>query len=213
MWLDERLSMLDKGILIEIDSLDNGEDGCFASNEHLAKFCQCSERKVSESISKLVSLGYVNVASFDGRKRFLRSCLEKTASQTSKNCEADSQKLRDSNTSRNTRRNTNKSISRIGADNEIYHGFDDFWRTYPRKVSKPTAIRAWNKLKPSDDVQSAIAADISKRLASEWAGKDIQYIPHPASYLNQRRWEDETTSGMTQEPSRIYEDADYENNW
>ena len=37
VWLDERLTALDKFILMEIDSLDN-DDGCYASNEHLAKF-------------------------------------------------------------------------------------------------------------------------------------------------------------------------------
>ena len=40
VWLDSRLSMLDKGILAEIDSLDMSDSGCFASNEHLADFCQ-----------------------------------------------------------------------------------------------------------------------------------------------------------------------------
>ena len=41
IWLDERLNALDKIILAEINSLD-GEDGCYASNQYLAEFCQCS---------------------------------------------------------------------------------------------------------------------------------------------------------------------------
>ena len=40
VWLDERLSMIDKGILTEITSLDN-ENHCSAGNEYFAKFCQC----------------------------------------------------------------------------------------------------------------------------------------------------------------------------
>ena len=40
VWLDTRLNALDKVILMEIDSLDQGEKGCYASNEHLAEFCQ-----------------------------------------------------------------------------------------------------------------------------------------------------------------------------
>lgn len=112
VWLDERLSMLDKGILAEIDSLDNGESGCFASNEHLAEFCQCSLTKVSTSISKLIELGYVTVASFDGRKRFLKSSLSKNERQTFKNCKADFQILKDSNTYRNPLNKTNNYNSR-----------------------------------------------------------------------------------------------------
>ena len=56
VWLDERLNALDKVILTEIDSLDCGERGCYASNQHIADFCQCSESKVSKAISKLIGL-------------------------------------------------------------------------------------------------------------------------------------------------------------
>lgn len=83
VWLDERLTALEKMILMEIDSLDN-EDNCYASNEHLAKFCQCSQSKVSSAISKLKKLGYVRVKSFDGRKRILESCLTVSIRQTNK---------------------------------------------------------------------------------------------------------------------------------
>lgn len=93
VWLDKRLSALDKVILTEIDSLDQGDNGCYASNQHLAEFCQCSERKVSDAVTKLIKCGYVSVASFDGRKRTLRSNLsnvrgrlEKSARQNRKIC-------------------------------------------------------------------------------------------------------------------------------
>ena len=73
IWLNKELNATDKVILAEIDSLDIDEKGCYASNEYLADFCQCSERKVSESISKLIKQNYVYVQNFDGRHRTLRS--------------------------------------------------------------------------------------------------------------------------------------------
>ena len=100
VWLDERLNALDKCILAEIDSLDNG-DGCWASNEYIAKFCQCSVTKVSTSISKLIACKYLTVASFDGRKRFLKSSLSNFERQTFKICKADIQNLKESNTYNN----------------------------------------------------------------------------------------------------------------
>lgn len=90
VWLDERLTALEKIILIEIDSLD-GEDGCYASNEYLAKFCQCSQSKVSSAIAKLKKLGYIRVKSFDGRKRILESCLTFSTGQTPKKEKSDQQ--------------------------------------------------------------------------------------------------------------------------
>lgn len=81
IWLDTRLNMLDKGILTEIDSLDN-EKGCTASNKYLSEFCQCSETKVSTAISKLIELEYIYVESFDGRTRVLKSRLSNFKRQT-----------------------------------------------------------------------------------------------------------------------------------
>ena len=102
VWIDTRLNALDKVILTEIDSLDQGERGCFASNKHIADFCQCGETKVSLAISKLVELGYLYIQSFDGRQRELKSRLSKNERQTFKICEADLQKVKDSNIDNNT---------------------------------------------------------------------------------------------------------------
>ena len=73
IWLDDRLNALDKVILTEIDSLDSSEKGCWASNKYIAEFCQCSESKVSQTITKLTKLGYLRVVSFDGRQREIKS--------------------------------------------------------------------------------------------------------------------------------------------
>ena len=94
IWEDKRLSANQKIILMEIDSLDATEEHCYASNEHLAEICQCGERKVSEAISKLVELGFIEVVSFNGRTRVVRSRLAENARQTSTKCEADTQKVR-----------------------------------------------------------------------------------------------------------------------
>ena len=97
VWLDERLNPLEKVILMEIDSLDCGEKGCYASNEYIAGFCQCSESKVAHAVTRLVELGYVSRKSFDGRQRILQSRLAKFARQNSKVCKSDVQNLQESN--------------------------------------------------------------------------------------------------------------------
>ncbi len=121
VWLDERLNALDKVILTEIDSLDNGERGCYASNKHIAEFCQCSETKVSTAISKLTKFGYIYVQKFDGRQRELKSRLSNFERQDLKNCNAESQNMKESNTSSNTGNNTNskKKESKKNTFNEI----------------------------------------------------------------------------------------------
>ena len=118
IWLDARLNALDKVILTEIDSLDSSERGCFASNKHIADFCQCSETKVSTSISKLIGYGYLYVQKFDGRQRELKSRLSKFERQDFKNCEADSQNLKESNIDNNTDNNT-YNISPISPKGDV----------------------------------------------------------------------------------------------
>lgn len=58
IWLSEDLSMTEKVLLVEIDSLDN-ESGCFASNEYFAKFLKISKDRVSRLISGLCKKGYL----------------------------------------------------------------------------------------------------------------------------------------------------------
>ena len=107
IWLDNRLNALDKIILVEIDSLDATEEGCYASNQYLAEFCQCSESKISSAINKLIKLNYLEIAKFDGRKRFIKSRILKIKSQTIKIKEADFKNLKDINII-NNKNNNNK---------------------------------------------------------------------------------------------------------
>lgn len=92
IWLNNNLNAIDKILLAEIDSLDIGEDGCYASNEYLADFCGCNQKTISRSISKLKECGYIEIASFDGRHRKVHSRLDKMSRQTGQNVHADGTK-------------------------------------------------------------------------------------------------------------------------
>lgn len=93
IWLNDDLTMLEKVILVEVDSLDN-EDHCVAGNEYLAQFCQCSESKVSGAIKKLQELGYIEVISFDGRHRRIRSCLLESTKLPPKKSESEPEEVK-----------------------------------------------------------------------------------------------------------------------
>ena len=71
--------------------------------------------------------------------------------------------------------------------------FDEFWKLYPNKVSKDSARKAWAKMQ-GDEHADAIIKNVQLRLrVNEWNPKDFdrrRFIPHAATYLNQRRWLD-----------------------
>ena len=60
IWLSTDLKVMEKLILVEIDSLDN-EEGCFASNEHFSKFFSLSKNRCSEIIKSLEKKGYIEI--------------------------------------------------------------------------------------------------------------------------------------------------------
>ena len=68
--------------------------------------------------------------------------------------------------------------------------FDDFWKAWPKREAKKDAMRAWAKLRPESRVAalSALPAHVD-RWRNE--GRIRNHIPHPATWLNGERWEDE----------------------
>ncbi len=71
--------------------------------------------------------------------------------------------------------------------------FLKFWNEYPRKVAKAKALKAWESLKPTDELFEKIMQALRTQKQSEqWSKDKGQFIPHPTTWLNQRRWEDET---------------------
>ncbi|AZM95862.1 helix-turn-helix domain-containing protein [Vreelandella venusta] len=61
IWLNRELSLQEKVMLIEIDSLQHPQKGCFKSNKKLAEFFGLSPNRVSEVISSLKKKGWVRV--------------------------------------------------------------------------------------------------------------------------------------------------------
>ena len=66
-----------------------------------------------------------------------------------------------------------------------------FWQRYPRKVGKGAALRVWMRLPPTQENLDAILTGLA-RWKSAHADDELQYIPHPATWLSQRRWEDQS---------------------
>lgn len=60
-WLDENLTDREILFLVEIDSLDIGEDGCFASNKHFSDFFGVTASRCSQIIKGLKEKGYIEV--------------------------------------------------------------------------------------------------------------------------------------------------------
>lgn len=70
--------------------------------------------------------------------------------------------------------------------------FLQFYNEYPKHIGKEPAWKAWQKLNGSRPDLSTMLLKINEMKKSEdWTKDNGKFIPHPATWLNQKRWEDE----------------------
>jgi len=76
--------------------------------------------------------------------------------------------------------------------------FERFWSEYPRRIGKGAAYRAWRKVKPP--LEECLKALEWQKKSEQWTRDQGQYIPHPATWLNQARWDDEMPVKLQPQP-------------
>ena len=61
LWLDKNLSLIEKCTLTEIDSLEDSEKGCYASNNYFAEFFNISPSRISQLLNQLKEKEYIKI--------------------------------------------------------------------------------------------------------------------------------------------------------
>ena len=90
--------------------------------------------------------------------------------------------------------------------------FAAFWAAYPKKVGKGAAEKSFAKYKPDDELTARmIQAVQAARRSDQWQKDGGQYIPNPATWLNQKRWEDEIQPAAAPHYQPSLEDRGLEN--
>jgi DNA-binding transcriptional ArsR family regulator len=85
--------------------------------------------------------------------------------------------------------------------------FAVFWKLYPRKANKAKAQAAWKKLNVTPELFTVIIGALARQASSlDWLKSGGQYIPHPTTWLNGKRWEDEVSTSVA--PQSRHTDLD-----
>lgn len=75
--------------------------------------------------------------------------------------------------------------------------FEVFWGEYPRKTGKEAAFKAWQKRRFSQRTQERLLAALTiVKQSRDWVRDNGQFIPHPSTWLNQGRWDDEVPAAL-----------------
>lgn len=192
-----------KMVLLALANCHNPHRGCFPSKRHLAADCEMSERSVADHLKILAEAGLIRIEKSSQQHRgqfasnryilgFESEFCRGQDSPSAKSAVGKIEHLPSAKFAVDRRQNlpTNPVIEPRKGNSNSAPAFSDFWSKWPNKVSKVAAEKAWKKLSAPDKREAMEAAP---GWFSAWRARNPDASPiHPASYLNQKRWQDET---------------------
>jgi len=192
---DNRLSKTDLRVLgVLLTFMNANKNSCYPKRSTISNRCGLDESKISASTSRLEKFGWIKKT---GKGGFSSPCLyvftiPPVFSVTEQATDIDSGT--GTKTAFQTVTNPvmgNKSTTESTKSGR--EGFDGFWKKYPRKMNRHDALKAWTELSPDKTLQTQILSAVisSTRLDSQWSRENGRFIPSPARYLRERRWEDQ----------------------
>ena len=108
-------------------------------------------------------------------------------------------------TETNTETNTSPPQKPPVGGGTCAEGFARFWEVYPKKVGKIAAEKLWKRLSPDGDLVDRMLEAIElQRRSDQWKRDGGQYIPNPATWLSQGRWEDEAPKAPEEETTNPF---------
>ena len=203
-----------KVLYSEISSLTGGTGFCYASNAYFCELYGITERTLQGHLRALASLGMITIEDGDGGKgrRKIYAGINPLSNNPAKICgvppnPAENCGVTPHFSAGSTIEHANISnppiAPRRGRRRDTKEApdwkperFAGFWKFYPLHKSKQAAIRAWDKLKPSDELLNAIGLALKRQIAEEAARAERERRPfewklYAATYLNDARWTDE----------------------
>ena len=193
----EGLKPATKIVLYWLADHHNGETGkCFPSLARLCKVTEMGKTALVGHLDTLEKLGLIErLRKYDNNGAFKSTDYVLT--------------LKDDTLVRNTdnpcsdftpplvrNANTNLVSNNLGSkpytsskDDEVNYYFDQLWQMYPRKVGKGQARKAYVSASKKIDFFDLLPK--LEAYVSTLDGKDKQYMPHLATWLNGERWADE----------------------
>ena len=215
---DEELRPNAKLLYAEITALTNVRGYCWISNERLGEYFGISPKTVGSLIQQLAGRGYIKVEllrdekqAITGRRLWIARpdgpCPPILKNEDTPLKNEDTPVLKNEDyTSTSEKTNPPTAPQGAGADYVPKKApdwkperFARFWDYYPLHKSKQAAIRAWDKLKPSDDLLKVIGIALRRQKAACLMAGD-EWKLHASTYLNQARWTDEQDLGGQTRP-------------
>ena len=203
---DKRLSLKAKGLLSQMLSLPDSWDYTIAG---LVAINKENETAIKGALSELKEFGYLTVTKLtpdkteSGRFEYIYDIYE----QPSRNPQVEKQGIEnlpveslavENQGQLNTKQlSTNNKISNINISpsSEVMNNADiwfmNFWNIYPKKVGKANAMKKFKTKCKNEKQYSFIMNALKIQIETTYSKREKKYIPDPATWINQERWNDE----------------------
>lgn len=181
-----------KIVLLSLASYCNSAGECWPSQRTIAEDSCMTDRSVRNAIAWLVEHGYLEVRSRPNQSNIyiITAMKDEDMDHEEKfSYEVDSN-ITKLDLSKKAKSNLTSSAEKSSArrDSPLFLAF---WQAYPRKIGKAPSRVAFSKAIKKADPNQIIQAAIAYSNHCDEMGIEIQYRPHPKTWLNQERWEDD----------------------
>lgn len=176
-----------------------GEIGAWPSIATLARMVNASERSVQRDIQELVALGELDVQVQQAPSRgqyksnlywvTLPGVTELQSGVTNTTSGVTKTGVRGDTVGVLNLKEPLQKPNRTIVQNKFEPEFQEFWKIYPRRSGKAAAQKAFVKACQTVGPEVVLAGAV--RFAKDPYLPTKQFIPHPATWLNQGRWDDE----------------------
>lgn len=184
---------------------------CFPSLSRLSKLCEISKRSVQNHLQNLKACGLISVEHSyrdDGQQTsnnyLLHLSDEGVQDMLGGDAEYATPGVQDLPANNLGSNNPGREIVLVRNIEQTIADFEEWWKVYPRKVGKYKASPAFAKACHITNFDELMEA--TKRFAKACEGQDKQFIPHPTTWLNQQRWNDDISSKVVNIQSAVLKD-------
>ena len=166
-----------KYILICIAKYTDAEGVCFPSIDRLSLDTELSKRSVIRAVNYLIKTGFLikKRGNVGHSNVYQFTCLIDEGDKMAHEDKSNIVRLIMGN--------------KASSDKLALSKFDEFWKVYPRKVGKGHARIAF--VKSLKLVEADILIEAAATFARVSKCTEKKYIPHPTTWLNAERWDDE----------------------
>jgi len=171
-------------------SLKDGK--CTASNATIANILNLvNYRTVQNALTRLEENGFIKREYQDSKKRIREEIIPLVTFRVS-SVDDKVSSVDDTRVSSVDDQNKNIYNENIKEENTVVQNFEKFWHEYPNKKNKKKAFEKFKKINPSEEMFALILEALKKQKKSpQWFKDGGQFIPHPTTWLNGERWNDE----------------------